>query len=201
MRGARETARTRPYHHLRAFSRTQGPTGVRFAAVRRAARRFWRTYRVVRRARRAVPPLLLALAALACATMAPAPPEARPEPAPLAQLEVRLSGLASDAGRLACALFDDAARFDASRDPVRRATLEIVDGRAAWTVDVPYGVYAIKAYHDLDGDGELDRNALGIPTEPYGVSNEARRRLGPPAWEDARFTIDAPRRVLEIRLR
>ena len=30
------------------------------------------------------------------------------------------------------------------------------------------GDYAVAAFHDADGDGELDQNILRIPTEGYG---------------------------------
>lgn len=107
----------------------------------------------------------------------------------------------SASGRVACALFDGEAGFDASSAPVAATTLDLVDGRAEWSVEVPAGAYAVKAYLDADGDGTLDRNALGIPTEPYGISNGARGRFGPPSWSDAAFSADRPVVTLEIELR
>jgi uncharacterized protein (DUF2141 family) len=53
--------------------------------------------------------------------------------------------------------------------------------------NLPFGVYAIKAFHDENGDGELDTNFLGIPVEDYGFSNNASGLLGPPSWEHASF--------------
>jgi uncharacterized protein (DUF2141 family) len=41
------------------------------------------------------------------------------------------------------------------------------------------GQYAIILFHDENGNGKLDRNALGVPTEPYGFSNNVRGFLGP----------------------
>lgn len=54
---------------------------------------------------------------------------------------------------------------------------------------LPAGDYAIRMYHDVDGDGELDMNLMGIPSEPFGFSNNARGRFGPASWDDAVFTI------------
>ena len=45
------------------------------------------------------------------------------------------------------------------------------------------------AFHDADGDGELDQNILRIPTEGYGFSNGARGFMGPPSFDDAALTI------------
>ncbi|MEM9739018.1 MAG: DUF2141 domain-containing protein [Pseudomonadota bacterium] len=51
------------------------------------------------------------------------------------------------------------------------------------------GEYGLKLYHDVDDDGRMDTNPFGMPTEPYGFSNNARGRFGPAKWEAARFEI------------
>ncbi len=56
---------------------------------------------------------------------------------------------------------------------------------------LPIGEYAISAFYDTNHNGELDKNLLGIPTEPYGFSNNARGSFGPAKFEDAAFTIHA----------
>jgi uncharacterized protein (DUF2141 family) len=43
--------------------------------------------------------------------------------------------------------------------------------------------------HDENGDGKLERNFLGVPKEGVGASNDARGRMGPPKWKDARFEL------------
>jgi len=54
---------------------------------------------------------------------------------------------------------------------------------------LPPGEYAISVMHDLDADGALDSNFLGMPTEPYGFSNNVRGLFGPAKWKKASFTI------------
>lgn len=116
-------------------------------------------------------------------------------------LTVVLDGLTSDAGTAAVALYDSPAAFQALAEPVRKARLEIVDRRCTWTVEgLPPGNYAVTAYHDLDGDGELDKGAFGIPSEPYGFSNGARGKLGPPTWKAVRVSLTGDTR-LRIPLR
>ena len=68
----------------------------------------------------------------------------------------------------------------ASRSP---ATAALSPGRPARPADtsgvriifagLPPGDYAVAAFHDADGNGELGTNILGIPTEGYGFSNGA----------------------------
>lgn len=53
------------------------------------------------------------------------------------------------------------------------------------------GRYAVKLFHDRNGDGELATNMFGIPSEPYGFSNNAPAQFGPPAFADAAFDVGA----------
>jgi uncharacterized protein (DUF2141 family) len=55
--------------------------------------------------------------------------------------------------------------------------------------DVPNGEYTISIYHDENENGELDKNFIGIPDEPYGVSREGRSMFGPPNYDDAKFIL------------
>ena len=41
------------------------------------------------------------------------------------------------------------------------------------------GQYAVRLFHDVNGDGQLNTNPFGIPTEPFAFSNNARGRFGP----------------------
>jgi uncharacterized protein (DUF2141 family) len=53
--------------------------------------------------------------------------------------------------------------------------------------DLPEGEYAIALYQDRNEDKRLNRNFLGIPTEPYGVSHNIRPMFAPPSYDDCRF--------------
>lgn len=66
--------------------------------------------------------------------------------------------------------------------------------------NLPIGKYAISLYHDLDSSGEINKNFIGIPLEPYGISNDAWHRLSAPKWEEASFTMDTDKTIV-IHLR
>ncbi len=55
--------------------------------------------------------------------------------------------------------------------------------------NLPAGDYAVKAFHDVDGNGEMNKNPFGIPTEPYAFSNNAVGNMGPARWDRARFPV------------
>jgi uncharacterized protein (DUF2141 family) len=55
--------------------------------------------------------------------------------------------------------------------------------------NVPTGKYVVWLFHDTDNSGDLTTNILGIPTEPFGFSNNPRIRMGPPAFSEASFDL------------
>jgi uncharacterized protein (DUF2141 family) len=64
---------------------------------------------------------------------------------------------------------------------------------------LPAGRYAVRLFHDTNGNGELDVNMLGIPREAYGFSNNAGSR-GPAGFDDAAVVVDGDARI-EVQLR
>jgi uncharacterized protein (DUF2141 family) len=57
------------------------------------------------------------------------------------------------------------------------------------TTALPAGTYALRVMHDRNGNQTLDSNLVGMPTEPWGFSNNAAGSFGPPGWDDARFEL------------
>lgn len=55
--------------------------------------------------------------------------------------------------------------------------------------DVESGTYAIRYYHDENGNRKMDTGNFGIPKEGYGFSNNARGFMGPPDFEDMLFEV------------
>ncbi len=104
-------------------------------------------------------------------------------------LSVPIGGLRSDKGQVGCLLFASADGFPGNPDKAVGRQFVPIGSKAATCVfdNVAPGSYAIAAIHDENGNGKLDKNFLGIPTEGYGASRDARGTLGPPKWEDAVF--------------
>ena len=77
---------------------------------------------------------------------------------------------------------------------MKSSTVEIV------FADLAPGTYGVSAFHDRDEDEELDTNLVGLPTEPYGFSNDARGSFGPPEFEDMSFSVGDEPVTIEITL-
>ena len=109
-----------------------------------------------------------------------------------ADLEVRIDGLRSADGDVRVALHRQMPGSEAIGDA--GVVGAIMRTAASGTVrvvfaDVAPGNYAVAAFHDTDGDGELAQNFVGMPTEGYGFSNGARGFMGPPSFEAAAVSV------------
>ncbi|MEQ1803178.1 MAG: DUF2141 domain-containing protein [Gammaproteobacteria bacterium] len=54
---------------------------------------------------------------------------------------------------------------------------------------LPAGEYALSVFQDVNDDGKLERNFIGMPKEPAGLSNNLRPKFGPPKYKDAAFPV------------
>ena len=62
------------------------------------------------------------------------------------------------------------------------------------------GFYEVAVYQDLNSDRRFNRNALGVPTEPYGLSNDPPNLLGLPTFRSVRFPVHEGDNTLRIPL-
>ena len=60
---------------------------------------------------------------------------------------------------------------------------------------LPEGKYAVVIVQDEDKNGELNKNFIGYPTEPYAFSNNAKGSLGPASFEDASFYLKENKKI------
>jgi len=66
--------------------------------------------------------------------------------------------------------------------------------------DVPAGAYAATAFQDVNDNTKLDRGMFGIPSEPWAVSRDAKGRMGPPVFDDAKLEVTDKPLTLEMEL-
>lgn len=150
---------------------------------------------------------LSALAFSACSTAktgadTTAAPVAETEVTPAnrdtATLTVNLSGFETQQGAVMAALSDEA--HYGGGEPLRGVRQAVESDTLVLTFkNLPVGTYALRLFHDVDGNGELNTNLFGIPTEPYAFSNNATGTMGPAPWEKAKFEVTANGVVQDIR--
>jgi uncharacterized protein (DUF2141 family) len=111
--------------------------------------------------------------------------------APECVLSVRVSVLRSQAGAVICRLFPSGEGFpgEPTYQALRRVSIRGKEASCEFR-DVSPGTYAVAVFHDENGNGKLDTNFLGIPSEGVGTSNNKRPLVGPPSWDDAKFRLE-----------
>ena len=117
-------------------------------------------------------------------------------------LVVKFKGMSSNNGNVVVALCNSDANYKNHKSPFIGKQIPINNNTAVIEFeDLPFGEYAIKAFHDEDANDDLNTNILGIPIEDYGFSNNARGMFGPPSWENAKFELNDDDIVVEIEIK
>lgn len=103
-------------------------------------------------------------------------------------------------GAVSVALFDSESAY-LNGAPVRRALVDVAKGeRTAVFSDLKEGTYAVKAFHDVNGDGKMNTNPFGVPIEPVAFSNNAPANMGPASWDRAQISVKGTTtQTIEIR--
>ncbi len=104
-------------------------------------------------------------------------------------LAVHLHEVAHERGTLRVAVYADAKAFRKENQAFLTAEIPAAPGTQTVQFDnVPAGTYAVLAYHDEDGNGELNRRLGMFPAEGYALSNNPKV-MGPPAFIDSAFEV------------
>jgi uncharacterized protein (DUF2141 family) len=106
-----------------------------------------------------------------------------------ASLDLDVTGLAPLSGQLMVAVYTSEADWN-QNNAFRAARVDVDSGTLMLAFEgLAPGSYGIKMFHDVDADGVMGTNLMGIPTEPFAFSNNARGSFGPATWSDANFAI------------
>lgn len=107
-----------------------------------------------------------------------------------ADLVIHVDNVKSTSGQVMVALYDNADAF--LKYPVRAEKAKSdKTGTTLVFHDVAPGDYGFAVFQDVNDNGRMDKNLLGIPTEPIAFSNNAQGRMGPPAFDAAKLAVPA----------
>ncbi|MEM8585391.1 MAG: DUF2141 domain-containing protein [Bacteroidota bacterium] len=118
-------------------------------------------------------------------------------------LRLEVENIQSESGTIWVGLYQSSGDF-LDRD---RAILKAVKVNRAGSiiVDIPDLTdgkeYAIALFHDLNDNGELDTNWIGLPREPWAFSGEPRTRLRLPRFEEVKFRFRSDQNEQKVKLR
>ncbi|MCB0636110.1 MAG: DUF2141 domain-containing protein [Lewinella sp.] len=119
-------------------------------------------------------------------------------------LDIAIERVNTARGQVLLSVFADEATFRRQTDGVYGLVIPVREaGRRlrCTTPALPAGRYAVAAFHDLNGNGKLDTNLLGIPQEPYAFSNGAAAKWRSPSFQEVSTELPAGRHELTLVLK
>jgi uncharacterized protein (DUF2141 family) len=81
---------------------------------------------------------------------------------------------------------------DFNKKPATAMQLKATDDSLKFSMCLPAGTasVALMMFQDINDNGKMDSNVLGIPTEPWGSSGKPNN-FGPPNWAAAAVAVPA----------
>lgn len=120
-------------------------------------------------------------------------------PATAAEIDLVIENVKSGEGALLIAVYASADDF--RKKAVRELKMAVAQPTSKIRIDgLAAGDYAIALFHDRNSNGKVDSNLFGIPTEPYGFSNNPANLMSPASWEQARFTLGDAAQIVTVKL-
>lgn len=105
-------------------------------------------------------------------------------------LTVVIKNVESANGYIMLVILASEQEFDGDIEAIASMKQRTLAGDNTFTVgNLPEGDYGFRIMHDKNSNGELDSNFVGMPTEPWGFSNNATGTMGPPGWSDVKFSL------------
>lgn len=118
-------------------------------------------------------------------------------------LTVKVKDVLQTQGSVRMAVYNNEKSFLSESQSFRSAVLSLKPGiNTQLSCDqLPFGFYAVAVYHDLNNNGKMDKNALGIPTEPYAFSNNINVKWRAPKFREAAFSFAASQQEIVVVLK
>lgn len=105
-------------------------------------------------------------------------------------LSIEITNLRSDQGHVLLSLYDE------NQVQIRGLKAAVENARSIFQIsNLKSANYAFKYFHDENDNNQLETNSLGIPTEGYGFSNNAKGFLGPPSFDKWIFHLTKDQKV------
>jgi uncharacterized protein (DUF2141 family) len=106
-------------------------------------------------------------------------------------LTIEISSLRNNSGALMLQV------YDSTENVISQQKGEIADNKCIISItDLKSGKYAVRYYHDENGNGTMDTNIMGKPLEGYGFSNNVTGKFGPPPFEKWLFEINSDKKII-----
>lgn len=111
-------------------------------------------------------------------------------------LTIEISGIKTNMGKVYLALYDNTNDFLKKKREFIGSKSEVKNGKSIVLFkNIKKGEYAASIFYDENNNGKMDTNIFGIPKETYGFSNNAKGFMGPPSFEEAKFSLASDKTI------
>lgn len=129
---------------------------------------------------------MLVLAGLWCSPLGATPSE----------IELDIQGITSSKGHVIVTVYGDSESWLKRDKALTHQKLKAEGQELRVRLPLPQGRYALHIFQDENDNEKLDMKWLPPgPGEPWVVSNKAQGRMGPPSFNDASFSLEAPTKL------
>ena len=108
---------------------------------------------------------------------------------PLDTFEITIENIKEVKGTIYIAVYDDPTSFpeddlwkERYHEKVNSTSMSIIIPEVDLNKE-----YAFAIYHDVNDNGEMDKNWMGIPKEPFGFSNNVKPKFSAPEFESCKI--------------
>ena len=110
-------------------------------------------------------------------------------------LEITVTNIQESKGDIYLGIYNKREGFPDEKKTFQNRIVSAEKGSVTISLSLPFGVYAVSVYHDVNRNGKLDKNVFGAPTEPYGFSNGLRPLFSAPDFEQCSFELFSDQRI------
>ena len=104
------------------------------------------------------------------------------------EIKIKITNVKSKEGKVVMSIHSSKESFK-NRIPDKTLILQAANDEIETTVNLPDGDFSFCVYQDVNSDGTLNSNLIGIPKEPFGFSNY-NGKSAPGNFEKHKVTIN-----------
>ncbi len=107
-------------------------------------------------------------------------------------LTLIITNLASDTAPVIVGVYGTKNKFPDPKDQLKEYKFK-PHGKKLTTkiTDLKFDTYALAIYQDVNSNGKIDKDLIGIPTEPYAFSNNYKPTVKAPGFDNCKFQYDS----------
>lgn len=116
-------------------------------------------------------------------------------------LTIVVQSLASEVAPIEMSVYSPDDNFLSPKSNAKKYRWRPKKGKAVTKIDnLPYGDFAIALYQDVNDNGKIDKNMIGIPEEPFAFSNDYKPVIKAPSFNDCKFSYSPEQNTITITL-